>query len=121
MLLIFIVLSVTEVVRHWYIINHLHRSPNKVLSFLLRAGVALMFLLAPSEQVPIYISGFTYLITDWYIHDYVLNLIRGVKPVWYLNSTGPFDKFQNAHPNALTWFVMKTIMLIIFVNLYLLT
>lgn len=110
MILIFILLSVLEAVRHWYIIEKQHKSPNKTISFIGRWLVSWIVILFDSQ--PMYVTILTYTIADWYIHDYFLNFIRGVKPIWYLNTTGPIDKFQRAYPNMFVWFIWKTILLV---------
>lgn len=118
LLLFFSILSFAEVIRHWYIINRLHRSPNKAISFTLRFAAGCVFALSPQGDIPFGVVAGSYLIVDWYIHDYVLNLLRGVRPIWYLNSKGPIDRIQNNYPNAFVWFVWKTILLIGFLGMY---
>lgn len=122
-LLVFSVLSVLETIRHWYVIERLKKSPNKLISFVARFVVGFLFFWYDNSNVPVEVKAPVYLIVDWYIHDYLLNLLRGVKPIWYLNSTGFIDRFQNEHPSAYVWFCWKSLlfvglMLMYYVNVY---
>lgn len=119
LLLIFAILSLIETTRHWYVIEKLKRSPNKLISFVARfcAGVC-FFISDTGSDIPIEVLALAYLITDWWIHDYVLNLLRGVKPIWYLNSTGLIDILQNNYPSAFGWFIWKTIMFVGALGMY---
>jgi hypothetical protein len=87
-----------------------------LVSFLARAVVALC--LAWLDELPITITLPTFAIVNWCIHDYVLNLLRGIKPIWYLNETGPIDRFQRNYPNMFVWFVWKVILMIGLVGAY---
>lgn len=110
MILIFILLSLAEAVRHWYLIERKHISPNKIFSFILRwvlSAIVIYF-----DPLPKWVTIPTYTIVDWYIHDYFLNTIRKVSPVWLLNNTGPVDIFQRNYPNMFVWFVWKTLALV---------
>lgn len=109
LLLIFACISLLETIRHWYVIEKLKRSPNKMLSFIFRFSLGILFFVMDQGRAPIQVLALCYLVTDWWIHDYVLNILRGVKPIWYLNSTGWIDIFQNDHPNAFVWFVWKSL------------
>lgn len=115
-LLLFIIFSVLEVVRHWYVIEELHESPNKAFSFLVRASLAIV--MSWYDTIPFYVALPTYGIVDWWLHDYLLNFLRGVKPIWYLNGTGPIDIFQNNNPHPYVWFLWKTTALIGFLGMY---
>lgn len=118
-LIIFVVFSLAEVGRHLYIRKINKRSPNKVLSFVLRSVVGGLFILLEFwAGYPLEYAIPTYIITNWWIHDYLQNILIGKKPVWYLNSIGPIDQFQNKYPNAYVWFIFKTIALIGLVGMY---
>lgn len=117
-LLIFSLLSILETVRHWYVIEKLKVSPNKLLSFIGRFLVGFVFFWYDDSNVPLQVKALAYLIVDWYIHDYLLNVLRGVKPIWYLNSTGLIDRFQNEVPNAFVWFVWKTMLFVSSILMY---
>lgn len=117
MILIFILFSLAEAARHWYVIEKQQRSPNKTFSFIMRWVVSWGILWF--DPLPKWITIPTYTIVDWYIHDYFLNLIRKIKPIWYLNKTGPIDLFQRNYPNMVVWFVWKTILLIGLLGSYL--
>lgn len=107
-ILLWITVAILEVIRHWYLITKKKRSPNKVISFLARAVVALtIFFLW--EWRPAYTSLPAYIISGWFIHDYLLNVLRR-KRIWYLNNTGPMDRFQNSVAGgAPSWFIYKAI------------
>jgi hypothetical protein len=115
-LIVWMVLSLLEVVRHWYIIKRKKKSPNKLVSFLARAAVAIC--LAWFDELPLSITLPTYAIVDWCFHDYVLNLLCGTSPIWYLNDTGSFDRFQRNYPNMFVWFAWKVIFFIGLVGAY---
>ena len=117
LLLIFIILSLLEALRHFYVVEYLHRSPNKRLSFVLRFLGAAVFLYL-DDSWPKYQLSLTYTVVDWVIHDYVLNLMRGVKPLWYLNSTGPIDRFQRNYGGVQAWFIWKLLAVLGLVSMY---
>jgi hypothetical protein len=107
-LIIYIIIELLEVVRHAWIISVEKHSPRKWLSVLLR-GAALITILY-FEPRPLGYSAFMYFCIGWWIHDYVLNLVLEKSPIWYLNNTGPIDKFQNGFVGAGGWFIWKTIL-----------
>jgi len=117
LLLIFTVLSLLEALRHFYVIEYLHRIPNKRLSFVGRFILGCIFLYL-DESWPKYQLSATYTMVDWVIHDYVLNLFRGVKPVWLLNHSGPIDKFQWVHGGPQVWFIWKMLAVVGLVAMY---
>ena len=87
-----------------------------MVSFLARAAVAVC--LAWFDELPLSITLPTYAIVDWCFHDYVLNLLCGTSPIWYLNDTGSFDRFQRNYPNMFVWFAWKVILFIGLVGAY---
>lgn len=118
-LLVFIIFSIVEVCRHVYLRKVKKRSPNKLLSFIIRSGAALAFVyIEHCQGFALYYMLPVYTITNWWIHDYLQNMMMRKRPIWYLNSTGPIDTFQNKYPNAYVWFFFKTIALIGLVGMY---
>lgn len=109
--------AIAEMARHCYVRKKKKRSPNKAFSLSLRTAVALglLFFL---ETRPMLDAGLTYLFVGWWIHDYPQNLIMGVRPIYYLNDTGPIDRFQNKYPDAFVWFCWKTILMVGLVGAY---
>lgn len=97
------------ILRHWYIIEIEHRSPDKRKASMMRAFFGSVLVMGQStsdlsHDLPIAMFA---MFGFWFCFDYGLNLIRGVKPFYYLNSTGPIDLFQHRVLGAHTWFWIK--------------
>lgn len=115
---IFLFISLEEVCRHAFVITSQKRSPNKAISFALRALSAVV--LSYLDPRPMWAVLPAMAVLDWWFHDYLLGLLiwSGKQPIWHLNSTGFFDELQNKYPNAGVWFVWKTIAMIGLVGAY---
>lgn len=121
-LIVWITFSVWEAGRHVHLIVAKKKSPNKIFSFLLRASVMLILILV-FEPILIGYALVMYIAIGWWIHDYLINAglwlaesdltVREKdfeeRPIWYLNDTGPIDRFQNAMGGSFAWFIMKSI------------
>jgi hypothetical protein len=107
LLLLYLFLEIIEAARHTYLIQVKKRSPNKLLSWCLRAAVAIPILYW--EPRCWWQAGIIYGFAGWFTHDYLLNFFRGVKPIWYLNDTGWIDKLQNAGPGPAISMILKGI------------
>lgn len=108
-ILFFILFSFAEATRHAFLIVVRKISPNKEFSFVFRAFIGAIFIVYELIVFawPAWFLIPLYILTDWCIHDYYLNIWLS-KPFYYLNSTGPIDTFQNNNPNAFVWFCFKT-------------
>ena len=113
-ILVWFVIEILKVVRHWYLIEKKHVSPNKVISFVIRA--VLLLVIISHDDYTNFVTWGAYIFGGWFIHDYLLNILRGVRPIFYLNSTGAIDKLQAANPYVAFWF--KAIFVLIFVGAY---
>lgn len=59
------------------------------------------------------------LLSFWFFFDYGLNVVRQVKPFYYLNPEGSFlDRFQCNYPNSYVWFWWKLMLMITGVMLF---
>jgi hypothetical protein len=78
------------------------KSPDKSTSYVLRATVGLgtLIFLGDAELIAHLIF------INWFIHDYFQNMVLGPY-LWYLNSTGPIDKFQKDFGGEVHWFIVK--------------
>ncbi len=119
LLLVFLAESL-ETLRHWYIIERLKKSPNKRLSFTIRgafiaAASFLEYLFGPAIR-PLWVTIPAFIMLSWVMHDYLLNVLRGVEPVWELNEKGPIDLLQEPE---YVWFYIKLIALAGLVGAYL--
>ena len=87
-----------DVLTHWYIIERLHKSPNKILATVWRAGICVAlgfaFEFENTVQAAVYLigCGATFLL----FFNTALNLARG-KELHYLG-TGPVDKLLLSMP-----------------------
>jgi hypothetical protein len=115
-LLLWAFLAMIEVVRHWCIIRRKKKSPNKVLSFIIRSVIAIT-VFSVFEWRPIIESFPAYIITGWFIHDVFLNILLG-NPVWYLNDHGALDKFQRNTVGVLGALILKLIAMIGLIGIY---
>lgn len=118
-LLLWLVVVLLEACRHVYLIKKKHISPNKVISFTVRAliAVALMVWEYFLGLRPLEVVVLAYVFAGWFLHDVILSTALYGKP-WKLNNTGPIDRFQNAAGGATTWFVFKAIGCLTLVAMY---
>lgn len=101
----------TEICRHLFLIKIRKKSPNKVASFIARAifvSLVWWFLERHSGR-PWYWTMPCYIMAAWFPHDTIIAKSLG-HPWWYLNKTGPLDKFQRSTLGGETsWFQIKII------------
>jgi hypothetical protein len=95
---------------HLYLIKVKKVSPNKSIWLWVRLIVAALFVIAEfflsNHSMPVVFLA--YLFSGWFLHDVICAVGTG-REMWYLNSTGPIDRFQHAAGGATTWFVFKAI------------
>jgi hypothetical protein len=95
---------------HLYLIKRKKVSPDKSFWLWLRLILAFLFILTEyfftDHSMPVVFLA--YLFSGWFLHDFICALGMGRDP-WYLNNSGPIDRFQHAAGGSTTWFVFKAI------------
>lgn len=91
-------LIVLEAYRHWYLIELEHRSPNRILSAILRSGAALCLWIASPLNIQMetdqwWAIPIMEVLTFWFLFDLMLNILRG-KYFFYLGETKWIDRIQ---------------------------
>jgi hypothetical protein len=125
MLNIWIIYKILKAVWHTVEIKTGH-SPDKKLSFLLDIVISIICLYF-ENHIPLFPYALViYTFVGWWIGDYFLYLLLKIsntkgwekREIWYLNKTGPIDKFQTKFGGEWTWFVFKSIGMIGSVLMY---
>lgn len=104
---------VLEILRNWAIIVVKHRRPKYWWSNVIRIMVGFIFwvitgVVAKPSPAHYYALPIMMALTFWWTFDYGLNLVRKVKPYYYLNPQGSWlDQWQCNHPNTYAWFWFK--------------
>ena len=119
LILVFVFIAL-EILRNAYIIHVEKRSPDKRKATLLRIFVAMIItvLFAHGDIEVMAQTGIAALFCFWFFFDYGLNLVDGVKPFYYLNSTGPVDIFESKYPGPFMWFWWKLFLAAMSIYLY---
>jgi hypothetical protein len=97
MIIIFMALQLIETIYHSIQIEIYDKHPNKFWSVVRRcvAAALVMYFLEPKTERPLGVVLLAYLVNSWWIHNYVLNLMRNFwqylenvphyRKIWYLN------------------------------------
>lgn len=106
-----------EVYRHFYLIEIQRRSPNRVLSALIRGGAALvLWLAAPATTVHMELDQWWAIpimevLTFWFLFDFLLNTMRR-KYFYYLGDGKWIDRIQKKTVGEFPAFCFKAILAI---------
>jgi hypothetical protein len=113
-IIIWMAVVVLEAYRHYYLIEIERRSPNRVLSAILRSVAAVWLWLAAPTTVPMELDQWWAIpimevFTFWFLFDLLLNIMRG-RYFYYLGNSKWIDRIQKQTVGEFPAFFFKALL-----------